>query len=61
MHSYDVHGRQGVYLVIGLLSVPPVWLVAFTLEVSRLEPEWWMTTPSFGAFYFVLHWLFVID
>ena len=58
MHSYDVHSRQGVYLVIALLSVPPVWLVAFTLEVARLEPEWWMTTPSFGAFYFVFYWLF---
>ena len=58
MHSYDVPGRQRVYIFIALLSVPPVWLLAFTLEVARLEPEWWMTMPSFGAFYFALYWIF---
>ena len=58
MHSYDVHGRQWVYIAIALLSVPPVWLVAFTLEYMRTDPEWWITPPSFGAFYSVFYWLF---
>lgn len=58
MHSYDVYGRQQVYIVIALLSVPLVWLVAFTLEAMRIVPEWWMTTPSFGAFFSGFYWLF---
>lgn len=58
MHTYDVQGRQWVYIAIALLSVPPVWLVASTLEAMQIDPAWWMTTPSFGAFYSVFYWLF---
>ena len=58
MHSYDAQGRQWVYLGIALLSVPPVWMVASALEAVRVDPAWWVTTPSFGAFYTVLFWMF---
>ena len=58
MHSYDVQGRQWVYIAIALLSIPPVWLITFALEATRIDPAWWMTTPSFGVFYSVFYWLF---
>ena len=58
MHSYDAQGRQWVYIAIALLSVPPVWMVAFALAFMGVVPAWWMTTPSFGAFYTISYWLF---
>ena len=58
MHSYDVHGCQRVYIAVAILSVPPVWLVALTLELMNVVPEWWMTTPSFGAIYSLFYWQF---
>ena len=58
MHSYDAPGRQWVYIAIALLSVPPVWTVAFAIEAMGVNPAWWMTTPSYGAFYTAFYWLF---
>ena len=58
MHSYDSQGRQWGYIAITLLSVPLVWMVAFALEATGINPAWWITTPSFGAFYTVFYWLF---
>ncbi len=58
MHSYEIEGRKGVFIILATPSFLLVWLVDFTSKAVGIDPPWWITTPSFAGFYSVLHMLF---
>ena len=58
MHSYELDGRGRVAIVLAAASVLLVWLSDVMLRYLGIEPRWWLSLPSFGGFYGVLHWLF---
>ena len=58
LHSYDLEGRAKVTVALAVLSILLVWLLDMVLGVANFDPDWWLSVPSFGGFYAVLHWLF---
>ena len=58
MHSYELDGRGRVAITLAAASVLMVWLLDVMLSSLGIEPRWWLSLPSFGGFYGVLHWLF---
>ena len=58
MHSYELDGRGKVAIALATVSVLLVWLLDVLLNTVGIEPRWWMSLPSFGGFYVMLHWLF---
>ena len=58
MHSYELVGRGRVAIALAVVSVLLVWLLDVLLNTVGVEPRWWLSLPSFGGFYGMLHWLF---
>ena len=58
MHSYELDGRGRVAITLAAASVLLVWLSDVMLRYLGTEPRWWLSLPSFGGIYCVLHWLF---
>ena len=58
MHSYELDGRGKVAITLAATSVLLVWLLDVMLGFLGIEPRWWLSLPSFGGFYGLLHWLF---
>ena len=58
MHSYELDGRGKVAIALAVASVLLVWMLDVMLSFLGIEPRWWLSLPSFGSFYGVLHWLF---
>ena len=58
MHSYEVEGRGKVIIALAGLGILPVWLLNTGLEAVDLEPQWWVSVPSFAGFYSGLYWVF---
>ena len=58
MHSYELVGRGRVAIALAVVSVLLVWLLDVLLKTVGVEPRWWLSLPSFGGFYGMLHWLF---
>ena len=45
-------------VALAVLSVLLVWVLDVGLDFANIEPQWWVSVPSFAGFYSVLHWLF---
>ena len=58
MHSYELDGRGKIAIVLAAASVLLVWFSDVMLRYLGIEPRWWLSLPSFGGIYCVLHWLF---
>ena len=58
MHSYELDGRGRVAIALAVFSVFLVWLLDMSLNAVGFEPDWWLSLPSFGGFYGILHRLF---
>ena len=58
MHNYDAENRGSVEFVIAGISFLLVWIINWALGNVKIELEWWMIAPSFGAIYKALHWTF---
>ena len=58
MHSYDLEGRGKVYAALAVASLLPVWLLDVAINAVGLDPQWWVSVPSFTAFYSCLLWIF---
>ena len=58
MHSYELDGRGRVAIALAVVSVFLVWLLDMSLNAVGFEPDWWLSLPSFGGFYGILHRMF---
>ena len=58
MHSYDLAGRDRVVVALFVVSIFCVWLFHTGVGTIGYEPPWWVSVPSYAAFYSVLYWLF---
>ena len=58
LHSYELEGRGKVTVALAVLSVLLVWVLDVGLDFANIEPQWWVSVPSFAGFYSVLYWLF---
>ena len=58
MHSYDLAGRDRVVVALFVVSIFCVWLFHIGVGTIGYEPPWWVSVPSYAAFYSVLYWLF---
>lgn len=58
LHSYELEGRGKATVALGVLSVLLVWVLDVGLDFFKVEPQWWVSVPSFAGFYSVLYWLF---
>ena len=47
-----------VAIALAVVSVFLVWLLDMSFNAIGFEPDWWVTLPSFGGFYGILHGLF---
>ncbi len=58
MHSYDAEGRGRIYAGMAVLSVGLVWAIDRGLNVTSIDPPWWLSAPSVAGAYAILYWLF---
>ena len=53
MHSYDLEGRGRVVVALFAASILFVWLLHTGMGTIGFEPPWWVSVPSYAAFYSV--------
>ena len=58
LHSYELEGRGRVTVALLVVSILLVWILDVALGVANFDPQWWLSLPSFGAFYAAFYWLF---
>ena len=58
MHSYDLEGREKVFIGLAVISIIFAWLLNSGLSAIEYEPQWWLRIPSFAGIYSALYWLF---
>ena len=58
LHSYESEERGRVTAALVIVSILLVWLLDVVLDVANVDPQWWLSVPSFGGFYAALYWVF---
>ncbi|MXX92790.1 MAG: hypothetical protein F4Y63_04950 [Chloroflexi bacterium] len=58
MHTYELEGREKVFVVAVGVSVLLVWLLHIGLGAVDFNPQWWLSVPSFAGCYSGFLWLF---
>ena len=58
MHSYEIEGRGRVAISLAVASILITWFLHAALDAIDIQPQWWLSVPSFAGCYSGLNWFF---